>query len=189
MFARSRRPAPNRGGLPGLVLPMLLMFLLAACAATTSGGVVTLESAKPTAAATAVPEAPDQALLDFGACMRGEGIDMEDPTIDGGGLRAVFRDGLDPQSPEVQAALDVCRDILAGVVGGRGNGGGMSAEQEEALLAFADCMRGEGVPVGDPAGGLMSMLHGGGVEPGSPEFQAGMDVCRDYLSAAMGLGH
>ena len=69
------------------------------------------------------------ALIEFGACMREQGIDMEDPTFNnlqpggnggqgaGGGL---FSD-IDFDDPEVQAAVEVCETSLGGFPG-RGPG-------------------------------------------------------------------
>jgi hypothetical protein len=55
------------------------------------------------------------ALLNFARCMRGEGIDMDDPQVGGGG-GLLFRQGgrgVDPESPKYKAAEKVCRHHLA----------------------------------------------------------------------------
>ena len=80
------------------------------------------------------PEQLDK-LVEFAQCMREHGVDMPDPATDGkGGI--MFRvngpedsdggdssgrtsiDGMDPESPEFQAAQEACGSILDGIRGG-----------------------------------------------------------------------
>jgi hypothetical protein len=70
-------------------------------------------------------------LLEFAQCMRDEGADMDDPDFsnfgqpgEGGGPAAGGGPfgALDRDDPAVQAATDVCDDLLAGI--GRGPGAG-----------------------------------------------------------------
>lgn len=55
--------------------------------------------------------ADPEALIDFASCMRENGVDWPDPTAEG-----AFQvpEGLDPSSPEVQAASEACRQHLSG---------------------------------------------------------------------------
>jgi hypothetical protein len=59
------------------------------------------------------------ALFAYARCMRGEGIDMPDPKVDGG--RVMFRmgepgkPGVDPESPRFKAADKTCHKHLAEV--------------------------------------------------------------------------
>jgi hypothetical protein len=69
--------------------------------------------------------------LALAQCMRDEGIDWPDPQIGtgaGGGFGGNFRTEVDFQSPEVQAALEVCRTEVGfegpGGFGGPGGGPG-----------------------------------------------------------------
>jgi hypothetical protein len=67
----------------------------------------------------------DQETLDqmteFAQCMRDNGIDMPDPDPNGG---FIADEGLpfDPEDPEVQAALEACQDLLAGIRERAGSG-------------------------------------------------------------------
>jgi hypothetical protein len=76
-------------------------------------------------------EIEDQ-MFEFAACMRDNGIDMEDPEFSGtpgqGGPGSGPFAELDPDDPEFQAALEACGDIFeggfpAGPGAGRGGGG------------------------------------------------------------------
>ena len=79
--------------------------------------------------------AEQKAFLDFSACMRDHGIDMADPTFEGGGVSVQIGgpggggDGpkIDPESPAFQAAQNACQHILSDAgVKGIGAGGGPS---------------------------------------------------------------
>jgi hypothetical protein len=168
-------------------------------------GVATLSDADPspgasTAAATN-PADPEEAFLAFAACMRENGIDMPDPQFDAGGQGGGFRivrpgsgDGqpIDFQSEEFQAAQETCDDLLEGLVGTQDPEA--IAERQEAMLAFAQCMRENGVDMPDPdvGGGPGFGVRIGGpdsdsdIDPGSPEFQAAMETCQPALGEGPG---
>jgi hypothetical protein len=57
--------------------------------------------------------ADPEALLEFVQCMRDNGIDMPDPTADGG-LRPPEGFSMNSPNPEWDAAFDVCQEHLAG---------------------------------------------------------------------------
>lgn len=71
-------------------------------------------------------EIEDQ-LYEFAACMRDQGIDVDDPDFSvgpgegGGGL---FGDGFDPSDPETAAALEMCQGEFGGLGSGPGGGAG-----------------------------------------------------------------
>lgn len=51
------------------------------------------------------------ALRDFTECMRENGVDMPDPAADGA---LSMPEGVNPQGPEVQDAMEQCRELMAG---------------------------------------------------------------------------
>ncbi|MGZ8562511.1 MAG: hypothetical protein ACXWWU_02710 [Candidatus Limnocylindria bacterium] len=175
---------------PMVVTLGLLFVLLAACSPTS--GVATVESVAPQAESSAEAVDADQASLDFAACMRDNGIEMADPTGEGGGgPRLQLGSGVDPQSEEFQTAIEACREHLEGLVQGGpggpgGPGGEPTAEQQEALLAFAECMRENGVDMPDPEAGGGFLQPGSGVDPQSAEFQEAAEACRGSLDGAFG---
>lgn len=114
------------------------------------------------------------ARLAFAECMRAHGVQMEDPkpsqSIDLGG-----RD-----DPTTEKALAACNGKL-------GSGQELSAEEDEALkegaLAFAQCMREEGIDMGDPKfpGPGKFLLDIAGLDTSSPAFKAAEEACHGKM--------
>jgi hypothetical protein len=71
-----------------------------------------------------------------------------------------------------------------------GVAGAGSGSPEAAALAFAGCMRTNGVPhFPDPkAGGGLLFHTGAGVDPSSPAFQAAQTKCKQFLPPSPGSG-
>jgi hypothetical protein len=60
---------------------------------------------------------------------------------------------------------------------------------EAAALAFAGCMRANGVPhFPDPRAGGGFLFHTGGVDPSSPAFKAAQTKCKRFLPPGPGSG-
>jgi hypothetical protein len=157
--------------------------LLAACGSDDPTG---SGSATTTAAATgdaADPAEPGEAALAYAECMREEGVeDFPDPEVSSDG--GVMIGGADiGDDPDVAAAEEACGELL--------DAGGTfdapdperQAELEEQVLAFAECMREQGIDFPDPEvdGGRVQMQAGDGVDPGSPEFRAAQEACADEM--------
>jgi hypothetical protein len=168
-------------------------------------------------------------LLDWVECMRGEGVDLPDPTRDadgnlvlngngitiGGGGGGTTRndsadDGDEPpiDREEMEAATEVCGPPPA-------IGGELSEEelqdQQDAALAFAECMREEGIedfPDPDfsdmgPGSGPQTNSNdagegdGGGpvvagpfgqIDLGDPQTAAAFEACQDVMGPGPGDG-
>jgi hypothetical protein len=73
---------------------------------------------------------------------------------------------------------------------GVGAAGPSSSSPEAAALAFAGCMRTNGVPdFPDPnAGGGFRFRSGAGVDPSSPAFKAAQAKCKKFLPPGPGSG-
>ena len=122
-----------------------------------------------------------EAALKFAQCMRERGIDHPDPDANG-----LFRiePGLDPQSPTFREAQEACQKYLAEM----GPPPKLSEEDrkelEEQMLAFAKCMRGQGIDMPDPdfrnGGFTFEVDPNGGIDPGDPDFRAAEQKCRQY---------
>jgi hypothetical protein len=123
--------------------------------------------------------------------MRDHGIDMPDPqTGPGGGQTGTVE--INPKNEAgFQAADTACRHFLAGITRDAG-GKQMSAEEQQAFLDFAACMRDHGVAMADPQfeSGGMSIRIGGDdgegakVDPQSPAFKNAEDACQHILTDA-----
>ena len=138
--------------------------------------------------ASATPrERAQEGALKFARCMREQGIDFPDPQVGENGLVRVAPGpgrGPDPNDPKLRSAHEACGEHLES--GGEAPDAALTAERQEAMLAYARCMRDEGVNVPDPnpRGGLI--LKAGDPEapdPRSPAFQRADEVCHHHLAA------
>ncbi|MCP3990164.1 MAG: hypothetical protein GY724_13895 [Actinomycetia bacterium] len=111
------------------------------------------EAATSDGESTASELSPDEAALAFSQCMRDEGLDFPDLSIDAEGnveLRAAFQT-VNPQVEGFRQAMGVCGEILQQSTGFGGDRRALleSPEVQDALLAFSQCVRDEGYDVGD----------------------------------------
>lgn len=113
---------------------------------------------------------PDEAALEFSQCMRDQGLDFPDLSVDAEGnieLRSAFQ-AVEPGTEGFREAMDACGEILEQT----GFGGGPrqvrnSTEFQDALLEFSECLRDEGFDVGDLT------LGGPGPGDGQPDGDGG----------------
>ena len=88
----------------------------------------------------------EDSVLAFTECLRGEGLEVDDPSVDSEGNlvaptpHAAAAKTLDMTA--VHSAFDVCKDYLDGVAFGMSSED--QTEREDELLAFAVCMRENG---------------------------------------------
>lgn len=117
----------------------------------------------------------EEELLDYYDCLRDQGIDIEDPTVDaegniqfgpgGGGGGGGFgggggEDGAAFDREAFTEAQEVCGELPEGVFGGFE--GGDFTEFEDTFLEYSECMRDQGIDVPDPD-------FSGGFQPGGGE--------------------
>ena len=142
----------------------------------------------------------EEVLLEFAACMRDNGIEFPDPIVEadgtvtfglrpgaGGGqnagdLQAIGRD------PDLPAARDACSPIIEGRALGPGgrNSDEVQIEIADRLLEFAQCMRDNGVDIGDPDPNAFGPGSGGGrpfgdLDFGDADVSAAFEACSDQL--------
>ena len=130
--------------------------------------------------------------LKFAQCMRDNGV-SQFPDPDSSGTltieNVVNGTSVDPNSPTFQQALTACRDLEpAGFMGQK-----RSAEQQQAALKFAQCVRDNGVkdfPDPDANGPLVdtTRIPSAGTPAGKSLLQAALRKCRDLASAAGATG-
>ena len=174
-------------------LGLALMLGAAACGGNSDGAkVATLGGAGGRAgdgnAAGTKTKDPQQAALDVARCMRQHGVDMPDPKVDaqgrvqiqigpgGGGNRP-------PDPKKLQAAQQACGNLL----GDGGDGPGqMDPKARDAMVAYARCMRQQGIDMPDPTDdGLVLKKDGGqaaGSDPETPAFKQADRACRHHLA-------
>lgn len=94
---------------------------------------------------TAEVQTDEEALLDFAACMRDNGIDMPDP--DEEDIRIALPGG-DEDEETLMAATEECEDLLP-----VDEDAPSEEEMFEESLRIAECMRENGIDVDDPEPG------------------------------------
>lgn len=158
-----------------------LVLALSACSSTgQSSGIAQLGNAtsNPTAAAKPAGSAEDQAIA-FAQCMRDNGVDFPDPTVDAQGNPS-FADafgksqsgGFNPGDTSFRTAMTACADLAKGLqIGGGGNGGFDQTAITEAMYTYTQCLRDQGLDVGDIT--LGAGRAGGGAAPGSGGTSSG----------------
>ncbi len=142
----------------------------------------------------------EEYLLEFAECMRSNGVEFPDPVIEAdgtvsfglrpgagaGGAETADRLQSIGRDPDLPAAREACEPILENVALGFGRGGFDQTELQDTLLEFAQCMRDNGIDMGDPD--LSEFGPGRGDNEGGvrfqpidfddPDVQAAFDICQ-----------
>jgi hypothetical protein len=160
---------------------IVLVVLISACASSTPTGNSTGSSSDNATANT-------QKAVKFAECMRSNGVSQfPDPgasgsfTIDG----VVNGSSLDPNSPAFKQAISACRNLEpTGFTGSK-----RSAQQAQAALEFARCIRTNGVKdFPDPANGQplvdTNRIPSAATASGMSILNAAMQKCRDVAATA-----
>ena len=140
----------------------------------------------------------EEQLLAFAECMRENGVDFPDPVVEadgtvtfgfrpGGGFAALREIGRDPDLP---AAREACQGLVEGLAFGPGPGGFDMIELQDRLLEFAQCMRDNGIDIGDPDLSRFAPGADDGGQPGGPfgvidtddpDFAPAFEICQQQL--------
>jgi hypothetical protein len=180
----------ERTAFRGLVLVAVvgLSLLAAACGGGSSGAKVaqvgTTSSTKGSGSSSASGSGNPTA---YSACMRSHGVpNFPDPDSKGrikitsGKSSNGQKTGVDVNSPQFKRARQACQKLLPN--GGRPSAA-QQAQEQQAALKFAQCMRSHGVPkFPDPkAGGALTVGGKTGVDPNTPQFQAAQKTCQKLV--------
>lgn len=137
---RSTRTLMDRRCAAALIAPPLFLALAACGTSQDDTGVASAGGAAPTESGSPAGQDTDGDSRKLFGCLRENGVDVEDPDGDG----AVALGGGDPAAME--KAMEACREYMP-------NGGEVQAVSPEQLTyyrAYAQCMRDEGIDMGDP---------------------------------------
>jgi hypothetical protein len=136
-----------------------------------------------------------QGALKFAKCMREHGIDMPDPQRTGSGGIKQTVNGKPGSRAAMEAAQKACQKYMQ-IGGGKAPSAAEQAKVKDAMLAYAKCMRDNGVDMPDPkfsgSGGGVGFVfgngsrNGGGPNPNSPAFKAADKVCHSKLGQKAG---
>jgi len=123
----------------------------------------------------------EQMRLKWAQCMRDHGIDVPDPSQNGGGLKVQAKD-----DQQFQDAMNACKQYAPN--GGNGPGK-IDQKTLDQLTRFAQCMRDHGIPMQDPqaSGGGVKITAGGAdaVDPSSDQFKQAEQACKQYMPSGM----
>jgi hypothetical protein len=167
--------------------------VLAVCAATPAlAQVATLGSPAPEPETSSAPTevlSEQDAMLAYAQCLRDNGVEVTDPIFDaGGGMTGglEFAGGKDAgpkdeKDPSFQLATEACDEFLVAFKPAADPA--LAAEQTEAALRFAVCMREQGLDWPDPAPEGTDFAGADiKVDKESPEFMAAFEVCDAQLA-------
>ena len=136
-------------------------------------------------------ERAQEGALKFARCMREHGVNIPDPQVGEGGLvRIGPGPGAGPgkgpnlDDAKTREAHEACEEHLE--LGGEAPDDAVLAEHRDAFVAYARCMRAEGVNVPDPGpeGGLMFRAGDpNSTDPRSPAFRRADEACHKHLAA------
>jgi hypothetical protein len=180
-----------------LAVPLVLALVMVACGSGDPGtGVASLDATTATALPAAEEDvrSAEEAALAFTECLRDEGIDAPDPTFDADGgfqlnLRAIVGGGPGQEGgprEDVRAAMDACGEYLEDIRQGRAQPD--LTQLQDDLLAFAECMRDNGIDMADPditgsepgaPGGDRGLF--GELDPNDPDVAAAMEGCQELF--------
>ena len=187
-------PRFHRGVARSLLLALLLLPVSVACSPTANGLPTALPGANGTAQATAATSGgaasplPSGAITDpaeawpaFAACLRGHGLQVDDPQVDADG-NPTWSSGDFKKliTPQIEAD---CGPILAAVTeGGDASGPSRKSYTYESQVAHAACMREHGL-IGwpDPDPNDLSAGMPEGYDKRDPATFAALVACEHLL--------
>lgn len=181
-------PLIRRAGAVGAALAAtaLIATLLAGCGGGGGDGVAVAADAadtadtSTTATTTTDPEDAEAAMLAFARCMREQGIDMDDPQPDEDGtLRFAMPRPDDGDREAMRTAMEACGDLMAAARPQLSDED--RAEREEQQLAFARCMREEGIDMPDPSSNGGPGQGGTRLDMDDPATQEAMQTCQEEV--------
>lgn len=177
-----------------LILVGVIALAASACTRTSeTNNVATLENGGEPTSEVSTPDPVDteEAILDFTQCLRDNGIEVDDASVDAEGnpqLPAItFESGPDDDPEAAMARIDgvmaECEQHLEGIALTGAPPGG-DVEFEDAFIEYAQCMRDEGIDMPDPDfSGTGGMIELGSTDIAEQdEFDAAHETCRPILA-------
>jgi hypothetical protein len=175
------------------MFPVLLAaaaLTLSACGDDGGGGrVATLDDGTATTAPSAKASGNlEKELADYVECLRKEGADVPDPTVDANGQITFGRpaNGQTIDREKVTEAQKVCGDLPEGFISGFTDMD--QSELQDVALKFAQCMRGEGIQMADPDVSKLGSAGGpfADLDRDDPKVAAALEVCQKVWTDARG---
>ncbi len=141
-------------------------------------------SSSSTTNAAATSSARYQARLNLAKCFRAHGLNVPDPSSNGGpaGGGGIFRTLRQYSQAQVQSASQACRQYFAQAFPNANLSPQQRAQAQQQLVKFAQCMRSHGVNIPDPqfnsGGGFGFRQAFRSIDRNSPAFQSALQACQ-----------
>ena len=179
-----RRLRPYLAAL-GAVLALALAIAACSGGGDKGEGVARLDGDKVTATTSPGNSGKDfkQQMLAYARCLRQHGVDMPDPKIDANGRMAMqLPAGVGPDDPKFKVADQACKQYAPS-----GEPEKVDPQVQQQMLAYARCMRQQGINIPDPKPGEGIGVDGDrGVNPEDPRFKAADQACQQYQPKGSG---
>ncbi len=152
---------------------LVIAISLAACGSSSS-----------TTSTAASASTQFQARLNLAKCFRAHGINVPDPSANGGvagGGGGLFRSLQNYSQAQVTAARNACRQYFAQAFPRLNLSPAQQAQFRAEIVKFAQCMRSHGVNIPDPTangGGFGFRQAFRSIDRTSPAFQAAAKACQ-----------
>ncbi len=195
---------PRARLLASLAPAIAVAVLVAACGGSSkpstsaSGNTSTAASSQTT---TGPSKAEIAARLSLARCLRGQGINVPDPSPTTGGFGGAGGVGGEARrlfqqygQTRFQAALTACRQYAVKSFPALALSPAQRAQREQQLLQFAQCMRSHGVDIPDPtpnASGGLGLGLGRAlrtIDRASPVFKSALSACQSLRPHRLGGG-
>jgi hypothetical protein len=166
---------------------------IAACGSASSSS-ATGAAGGTAVASTGSASARYQARLAYAKCMRTHGVNVPDPSPNGGpaggggggGFRALR------SSPNFQSANKACASLRAKAFGFGSLSPAQQAQFQQELVKFAQCMRAHSIDIPDPTtstgGGFGIFRQIPDSQRNSPAFRSALQACSANLPRRPGRG-
>ncbi len=164
-------------------------LVLAACGGDDDGsGVASLDDTTTTTAADGDRVSDnEQAVLNFTACLRENGLDVRDPRMYENGnvdLESFLEVATEVDPDDAEVAVEACSDLLDEIELGFDQID--FTDLQDTLLDFATCMRDNGYDLPDPDFSGLANLQGDGpfgpIDLEDPAFQSALEQCDEILA-------
>ncbi len=188
--------ALRRRTVAALVIGSLLALGVAACGSSSSSSSTSTSLAGSGSGGTSTTSAAGryQARLNFAKCMRAHGVNVPDPSANGGpaggggglGLRSLR------SSPNFQSANQACAKYRSQAFAFGNVSPQQRAQFQRDLVKFAECMRAHNIDIPDPStsggGGFGIFRQIPSSERNSPAFQSALKACSSNIPFRRGAG-
>jgi hypothetical protein len=172
------------------VLSGALAIGVSACGSSSSS--TTSVASAGAGAGGATSSAAYTARLNYAKCMRAHGVNVPDPSANGGPAGGAGGAGAGAggfrqlrSSPNFQAASTACAKYRSKAFGGGNFSPAQRAAAQQALVKFAECMRSNSIDIPDPstsAGGGFGIFRSiPSTQRNSPQFKKALQACSSTL--------